>query len=143
MWLLGFLAFLRFSSVFTSFKTRRRRLTITPATSSTWRVYAQVRPVGQRTWKNVPVLTSSGDTTFEINTIGKPGDVYQDTLLGQPLRSHDFALTELKNGKKYEYRFGLPVSGAVPDPSNEKGMDDGTRHLPGSRCRERADLSAR
>lgn len=84
------------------------------------RVYAQVRPVGHGTWKNVPVLASTSGTTYEINTIGKPGDVYQDTILGQPLRSHDFALTGLRNGKEYEYRFGVPISGAVPDPSNEK-----------------------
>ncbi|HEY6738133.1 MAG TPA: CehA/McbA family metallohydrolase [Actinopolymorphaceae bacterium] len=83
------------------------------------RVHAQVRPVGHGSWENVPVLTSSGDTTFEINTIGKPGDVYQDTILGQPLRSHDFALTGLKDGKEYEYRFGVPVSGGAPDPADE------------------------
>lgn len=78
------------------------------------RINAQVRRVGHGTWQNVPVATSTNDTVYEINTIGKPGEVYQDTVTGQPLRSHEFALTGLKDGTRYEYRFGVAVDGHKP-----------------------------
>ncbi|TDE12211.1 CehA/McbA family metallohydrolase [Jiangella asiatica] len=81
-------------------------------------VYAQVRPVGHRTWRSTEVLTSTGDTTYEINTIGKPGDVYQDTVTGQPLRGHEFELTGLRDHTRYEYRFGVAVDGVAPGPND-------------------------
>ncbi len=87
-------------------------------------VYAQVRPAGHRTWRSAPVLTSTGDTTYELNTIGKPGDVYQDTVTGQPLRSHEFALTGLRDTTRYEYRFGVAVDGAAPRAQDEAAWSD-------------------
>ena len=88
------------------------------------RVYAQVRPVGHRTWRSAPVLTSTRDTTYELNTIGKPGGVYQDTVTGQPLRSHEFELTGLRDTTRYEYRFGVAVDGAAPRAIDEDAWSD-------------------
>ncbi|SEF17396.1 CehA/McbA family metallohydrolase [Jiangella alba] len=88
------------------------------------RVYAQVRPAGHRTWRSAPVLTSTGDTTYELNTIGKPGEIYQDTVTGQPLRSHEFALTGLRDTTRYEYRFGVAVDGAAPRATDEAAWSD-------------------
>ncbi|WP_157553388.1 CehA/McbA family metallohydrolase [Jiangella gansuensis] len=88
------------------------------------RVYAQVRPAGHRTWRSTPVLTSTGDTTYEINTVGKPGEVYQDTVTGQPLRSHEFELTGLRDTTRYEYRFGVAVDGAPPRPHDDAAWTD-------------------
>nr|WP_246400590.1 CehA/McbA family metallohydrolase [Jiangella mangrovi] len=87
-------------------------------------VYAQVRPAGHRTWRSAPVLTSTGDTTYELNTVGKPGEVYQDTVTGQPLRSHEFALTGLRDTTRYEYRFGVAVDGAAPRAQDEAAWSD-------------------
>ncbi|SDU52306.1 metallophosphoesterase [Jiangella alkaliphila] len=87
-------------------------------------VYAQVRPVGHRIWRSAPVLTSTGDTTYELNTIGKPGGVYQDTVTGQPLRSHEFELTGLRDTTRYEYRFGIAVDGEAPSALDEAAWSD-------------------
>ncbi|WP_129711098.1 CehA/McbA family metallohydrolase [Haloactinopolyspora alba] len=87
------------------------------------RVYAQVRRAGHRTWRSTPVLTSADDTTYEINTVGKPGEVYQNTVTGQPLRSHEFDLTGLRDGTRYEYRFGVAVDGAAPGPREPAWTD--------------------
>ncbi|UPK73149.1 metallophosphoesterase [Nocardioidaceae bacterium SCSIO 66511] len=81
--------------------------------------YAQVRRAGRRTWDDAPVLTSERDSTYEINTIGKSGDVYQDTVTGQPLRSHEFDLSALQPDKRYEYRFGVAVDGSEPESGDE------------------------
>nr|WP_238361980.1 metallophosphoesterase [Actinopolymorpha pittospori] len=80
--------------------------------------------MGHGTWRNVPVLTSTGDTTYELNTIGKPGAVYQDTVTGQPLRSHEFQLRGLKNGGEYEYRFGVSEAGTAPRATDERAWTD-------------------
>ncbi|WP_116949946.1 CehA/McbA family metallohydrolase [Jiangella endophytica] len=94
----------------------------TDATVAT--VYAQVRPAGHRTWRSAPVLTSTDDTTYELNTIGKPGDVYQDTVTGQPLRSHEFELTGLRDTTRYEYRLGVAVDGAAPRAQDEAAWSE-------------------
>lgn len=88
------------------------------------RAYAQVRPVGHRTWRSAPVLTSTDDTTYELNTIGRPGEVYQDTVTGQPLRSHEFELTGLRDTTRYEYRFGVAVDGAAPRAIDEAAWSE-------------------
>lgn len=81
------------------------------------KVYAQVRPAGGDDWASAEVLTSTNDRAYEVNTIGNDEPVYQHSITGQTLRSHEFDLTGLTDGDRYEYRFGVAVDGAAPSPA--------------------------
>lgn len=81
-------------------------------------VYAQVRPAGEEDWSTATVLTSTNDRPYEVNTIGNDEPVYQHSITGQTLRSHEFDVTGLDDGRRYEYRLGVAVDDAAPDPSD-------------------------
>ncbi|MCR1784135.1 metallophosphoesterase [Nocardioides carbamazepini] len=81
------------------------------------KVYAQVLPAGRDDWSSAEVLTSTNDRAYEVNTIGNDEPGYQHSITGQTLRSHEFDLTELTDGERYQYRFGVAVGGAAPAPA--------------------------
>ncbi|WP_436700639.1 metallophosphoesterase [Nocardioides sp. BYT-33-1] len=81
------------------------------------KVHAQVLPAGSDDWSSAEVLTSTNDRPYEVNTIGNDEPVYQHSITGQTLRSHEFDLTGLTDGERYRYRFGVTVDGAAPSPS--------------------------
>ncbi|QOR70157.1 metallophosphoesterase [Ruania alkalisoli] len=87
-------------------------------------VYAQVRPAGQDDWSGAEVLTSTNDRPYEVNTIGNEEPVYQHSITGQTLRSHEFGVTGLEHGERYVYRFGVAVDGAAPEASHESAWTE-------------------
>ncbi|WP_432926908.1 metallophosphoesterase [Microbispora sp. CA-135349] len=78
------------------------------------RVYAQVLPEGSDDWSTAEVLTSANDRPYEVNTVGNDEPVYQHSITGQTLRSHEFRLTGLKVGTTYRFRFGVARDGRAP-----------------------------
>ncbi|MEN3535160.1 CehA/McbA family metallohydrolase [Microbispora sp. ZYX-F-249] len=78
------------------------------------RVYAQVLPEGSDDWSTAEVLTSTNDRPYEVNTVGNDEPVYQHSITGQTLRSHEFRLTGLKVGTTYRFRFGVARDGRAP-----------------------------
>lgn len=85
-------------------------------------VYAQVRRVGGLGWEDVSVRQSDTDESYEVNRIGRDAEEYIDQITGQTLRSHEFNISGLVAGEKYEYRFG--VGPGEPDPSNDELWTD-------------------
>ncbi|GAA4204649.1 metallophosphoesterase [Microbispora amethystogenes] len=82
------------------------------------RVYAQVLPEGAGDWSTAPVLTSANDRPYEVDTVGNGEPVYQHSITGQTLRSHEFRLTGLKVGTTYRFRFGVARDGRAPVPAD-------------------------
>ncbi|MFF3669720.1 metallophosphoesterase [Microtetraspora malaysiensis] len=82
-------------------------------------VYAQVLPEGSEDWSKADVLTSTNDRPYEVNTVGNDEPVYQHSITGQTLRSHEFRLTGLKVGTTYRFRFGVARDGRAPAPAVE------------------------
>ncbi|MBB2748400.1 UNVERIFIED_ORG: hypothetical protein FHR35_008293 [Microbispora rosea subsp. rosea] len=78
------------------------------------RVYAQVLPEGSDDWSTAEVLTSANDRPYEVDTVGNGEPVYQHSITGQTLRSHEFRLTGLKVGTTYRFRFGVARDGRAP-----------------------------
>ncbi|MEV4455052.1 metallophosphoesterase [Microbispora sp. NPDC049633] len=78
------------------------------------RVYAQILPEGSDDWSTAEVLTSTNDRPYEVNTVGNDEPVYQHSITGQTLRSHEFRLTGLKVGTTYRFRFGVARDGRAP-----------------------------
>ncbi|MGO1972515.1 MAG: metallophosphoesterase, partial [Propionibacteriaceae bacterium] len=62
---------------------------------------------------------STDNRPYEINTIGNDEPEYQHSITGQTLRGHEFDITGLTDGQRYEYRLGVAVDSAAPTPSNE------------------------
>ncbi|MGV9327986.1 metallophosphoesterase [Streptosporangium sandarakinum] len=82
------------------------------------RVYAQVLPAGSDDWSGAEVLTSTNDRPYEVNVVGDDEPVYQHSITGQTLRSHEFRLTGLKVGTTYRFRFGVARDGRAPAPAD-------------------------
>ncbi|MFG1750978.1 metallophosphoesterase [Streptosporangium sandarakinum] len=82
------------------------------------RVYAQVLPAGSDDWAGAEVLTSTNDRPYEVNVVGDGEPVYQHSITGQTLRSHEFRLTGLKVGTTYRFRFGVARDGRAPAPAD-------------------------
>ncbi len=82
------------------------------------KVYAQVVPAGSTAWAQAEVLTSTNDRAYEVNAIGNDEPEYQHSITGQTLRSHEFDLTGLTPGARYQYRLGVAVAGAAPEPQD-------------------------
>ncbi|MGW0802519.1 metallophosphoesterase [Nonomuraea sp. NPDC002799] len=83
------------------------------------KVYAQVLPKGSDDWSKAKVLTSTADRPYEVNTVGNNEPVYQHSITGQTLRSHEFRLTGLKVGTTYQYRFGVARGRGAPARSDK------------------------
>lgn len=83
------------------------------------RAWLQVLPAGEDDWSDAETIASENDTVFEVNEIARAADNYQDSITGQPLRSHEFNLTGLVQGERYQYRFGVSESGGWADVSGE------------------------
>ncbi|MEU7913268.1 metallophosphoesterase [Microbispora bryophytorum] len=77
-------------------------------------VYAQVLPEGSDDWSRAEVLRSTNDRPYEVDTVGNDEPVYQHSITGQTLRSHEFRLTGLKVGTTYRFRFGVARDGRAP-----------------------------
>ncbi|GAB2858005.1 CehA/McbA family metallohydrolase [Nocardioides pacificus] len=88
------------------------------------KVFAQVLPAGDEDWADAAVLTSANDKPYEVNTIGNAEPVYQHSITGQTMRSHEFDLTGLADGEGYQYRFGVAVDGAAPSPDTADAWTD-------------------
>lgn len=83
------------------------------------KVFAQVLPAGEDDWSKAEVLTSTNDKAYEANAIGNDEPVYQHSITGQTLRSHEFDLAGLKDGDKYQYRFGVADGQSKPGATAE------------------------
>ncbi|WP_235736980.1 metallophosphoesterase [Nocardioides alcanivorans] len=81
-------------------------------------------PADEDDWSQADVLTSTNDRPYEVNTIGNDEEVYQHSITGQTLRSHEFDLTDLVDGDRYQYRFGVAVAGAAPAASAADAWTD-------------------
>ncbi|ACQ81636.1 metallophosphoesterase [Beutenbergia cavernae DSM 12333] len=87
-------------------------------------VYAQVMPAGGSDWSTADVLTSTNDRPYEVNTIGNDEPEYQHSITGQTLRSHEFDVTGLEGGERYQYRFGVATDGQAPEAADAAAWTD-------------------
>ncbi|MEV5741261.1 metallophosphoesterase [Microbispora rosea] len=87
-------------------------------------VYAQVLPEGSDDWSTAEVLTSANDRPYEVDTVGDDEPVYQHSITGQTLRSHEFRLTGLKVGTTYRFRFGVARDGRAPSAADVSAWTD-------------------
>ena len=84
--------------------------------TETW---AQVLPENSSDWSEAITVQSEADQVFEVDTIGTEAENYQDSITGQPLRSHEFTFEELEENQRYQYRFGVSPSGGWTEPQGE------------------------
>lgn len=84
--------------------------------TETW---AQVLPADSSDWSEAVTVQSEADQLFEVDTIGTDADNYQDSITGQPLRSHEFTFAGLEENQRYKYRFGVSPQGDWTEPQGE------------------------
>lgn len=84
--------------------------------TETW---AQALPVGSTDWSEATTVKSEVDQVFEIDTVGTEAENYQDSITGQPLRSHEFNFDGLEENQRYQYRFGVSQDGDWTEPQGE------------------------
>ncbi|MPV36312.1 metallophosphoesterase [Georgenia subflava] len=81
--------------------------------------YLQVLPAGASDWAAAQTVASDGGTVFEMDRIAREAKSYQDSITGQVLRSHEFDLTALTPGERYQYRLGVTPEGGWTDVAGE------------------------
>src|SRR5699024_3419066 len=84
--------------------------------TETW---AQALPVGSSDWSEAITVKSTAEQVFEVDTIGTEAEEYQDSITGQPLRSHEFNFEGLEEQQRYQYRFGVSPDGGWTEPQGE------------------------
>lgn len=91
--------------------------------TETW---AQALPAGSSDWSDAITVQSDAEQVFEVDTIGTEAENYQDSITGQPLRSHEFTFEGLEENQRYQYRFGVSPDGDWTEPQGEfvSGGDD-------------------
>lgn len=91
--------------------------------TETW---AQALPEGSSDWSEAITVQSDAEQVFEVDTIGTEAETYQDSITGQPLRSHEFSFDGLEKNQRYQYRFGVSPDGGWTEPQGEfiVGGDD-------------------
>lgn len=87
-------------------------------------VYAQVLPADETDWSAAEVRASTNNQAYEVNTIGNDEPEYQHSITGQTLRGHEFDVTGLDGGERYQYRFGVAANGQPPVPGDETAWTD-------------------
>lgn len=91
--------------------------------TETW---AQALPTDSSDWSEAVTVKSEAEQVFEVDTIGTEAEEYQDSITGQPLRSHEFTFESLEENQRYQYRFGVGQDGDWTEPQGEftSGGDD-------------------
>ena len=84
--------------------------------TETW---AQVLPADSSDWSEAITVKSDAEQVFEVDTIGTQAENYQDSITGQPLRSHEFNFEGLEEHQRYQYRFGVSPDGEWTDVQGE------------------------
>ena len=75
------------------------------------KTWAQVLPADSSDWSQAMTVQSEAEQVFEVDTIGTDAENYQDSITGQPLRSHEFTFAGLEEHQRYKYRFGVSPDG--------------------------------
>lgn len=92
--------------------------------------WVQVLPAGSDDWSGATTVAADASQVFEVDTIAtEDADTYQDSITGQPLRSHEFTVTGLEDGERYQYRFGVSPEGGWTDVRGEL-LGGGTGNAP-------------
>ncbi|MGP6177653.1 metallophosphoesterase [Microbacterium sp. A196] len=81
--------------------------------------WAKITPVGSFLDLGSKTIASSNDRVFELDSIATEAETYLDSITAHALRSHEFDLTELQQGTRYEYRFGVGEGGPWTDVRGE------------------------
>ena len=81
--------------------------------------YLQVLPAGAADWSAAETVASDGGTIFEMDRIARKAATYQDSITGQVVRSHEFDLTGLTPGVRYQYRLGVTPAGGWTEVAGE------------------------
>ncbi|WP_154402119.1 metallophosphoesterase [Ornithinimicrobium cavernae] len=81
--------------------------------------YLQVLPADSGDWSAAETVASDGGTIFEMDRVAREAATYQDSITGQVLRSHEFDLTGLTAGERYQYRLGVSPEGAWTEVRGE------------------------
>ncbi|WP_168211848.1 alkaline phosphatase [Ruania zhangjianzhongii] len=79
--------------------------------------HLQYLPEGASDWDEAQTVSTAGDQVYEVARQGREADNYIDSIGGQPLRSHEFDLSALEGGERYQYRLGVSESGPWTDVS--------------------------
>src|SRR5690606_9607802 len=67
--------------------------------------WAQVLPAGSDDWSQAVTIAAATSQVFEVDTVAtEDAETYQDSITGQPLRSHEFDVAGLEGGERYQYR---------------------------------------
>lgn len=77
--------------------------------------YLQYLPEGASDWEDAQTVSAASNEVYEVVRQGRDGETYIDRIGGQPLRSHEFDLTGLESGQRYQYRLGVGESGPWTD----------------------------
>ncbi|KDA05993.1 metallophosphoesterase [Microbacterium sp. CH12i] len=75
------------------------------------KAWAQIQPVGSFLGLGSETIASTNDRIFEVDSVATEADTYLDSITAHALRSHEFDLTGLDPGTRYEYRFGAGENG--------------------------------
>ncbi|MGX1794130.1 metallophosphoesterase [Microbacterium sp. NPDC055312] len=86
------------------------------AVEKTW---AQIRPTDAWFGAGTTAIASTNSRVFEVDSIATEADTYLDSITAHALRSHEFDLTGLDAGRRYEYRFGVSENGPWTDVRGE------------------------
>lgn len=83
------------------------------------KAWAKIQPVGSFLGLGAETVASSNDRIFEVDSVATEADTYLDSITAHALRSHEFDLTGLDQGTRYEYRFGAGENGPWTDVRGE------------------------
>ena len=83
------------------------------------KTWAKITPVGSFFDLGSETIASSNDHVFEVDSVATEADTYLDSITAHALRSHEFDLTGLEQGTRYEYRFGVGENGPWTDIRGE------------------------